>query len=81
MPRPVVPWPAGCCSTNGCRLMPLRSRPPCSHPWPAAVFLAMFAAPANLLAFLPKFYFGGLTAWIGQDILKVCSAVGRAGGH
>jgi len=41
----------------------------------------MFAAPANLLAFLPKFYFGGLTAWIGQDILKVCSAVGRAGGH
>lgn len=30
----------------------------------------MFAAPANLLAFLPKFYFGGLTAWIGQDILK-----------
>ncbi|KAI7843279.1 hypothetical protein COHA_003111 [Chlorella ohadii] len=56
--------------TNGCRLMPLRSRRPCSHPWPAAVFLAMFAAPANLLAFLPKFYFGGLTAWIGQDILK-----------
>ena len=39
-------------------------------PVAAAIFLAMFAAPANLLAFLPKFYFGGLTAWIGQDILK-----------
>ncbi|KAL4452289.1 hypothetical protein ABPG75_007951 [Micractinium tetrahymenae] len=36
----------------------------------AAIELAVFMAPINVMAFLPKFYFGGLTAWIGQDILK-----------
>ena len=37
---------------------------------PAAAELAVFAVPFNVMAFLPNFYFGGLTAWIGQDILK-----------
>lgn len=27
-------------------------------------------APFNVMTFLPNFYFGGLLAWIGQDILK-----------
>ena len=43
----------------------------------AAAELAVFMVPANVMCFLPRFYFGGLTAWIGQDILKV---LGGAGG-
>ena len=40
--------------------------------------LAVFAVPFNVMSFLPNFYFGGLTAWIGQDILKarLCCACG-----
>jgi SulP family sulfate permease len=36
----------------------------------AAAELAVFAVPVNVMTYLPNFYFGGLTAWIGQDILK-----------
>lgn len=36
----------------------------------AAAELAVFLVPFNVMTFLPNFYFGGLTAWIGQDILK-----------
>ncbi|KAL4431193.1 hypothetical protein ABPG75_006449 [Micractinium tetrahymenae] len=36
----------------------------------AAAELAIFMLPVNVMTFLPNFYFGGLTAWIGQDILK-----------
>lgn len=31
----------------------------------------MFMMPGNVMTYLPNWYFGGLTAWIGQDILKV----------
>ncbi|KAL4419479.1 hypothetical protein ABPG77_008281 [Micractinium sp. CCAP 211/92] len=36
----------------------------------AAAELAVFMLPVNVMTYLPNFYFGGLTAWIGQDILK-----------
>ncbi len=26
--------------------------------------------PFNVMTYLPSFYFGGVIAWIGQDILK-----------
>lgn len=30
----------------------------------------MFMVPFNVMTYLPNFYFGGVIAWIGQDILK-----------
>lgn len=36
----------------------------------ATAELAVFMLPVNVMTYLPSFYFGGLTAWIGQDILK-----------
>lgn len=32
--------------------------------------LAVFMVPFNVMTYLPSFYFGGVIAWIGQDILK-----------
>ena len=32
--------------------------------------LAVFMVPVNVMTYLPNFYFGGVIAWIGQDILK-----------
>lgn len=43
-----------------------------------AAELLVFMAPLNAMAFLPSFYFGGLTIWIGLDILKVCLLKGAA---
>lgn len=37
---------------------------------PAVAEVAVFMLPFNPINYLPGFYFGGLTAWIGQDILK-----------
>ncbi|PRW58410.1 sulfate transporter [Chlorella sorokiniana] len=36
----------------------------------AVAEVAVFMLPFNPINYLPGFYFGGLTAWIGQDILK-----------
>ena len=39
----------------------------------AVAELAVFMVPFNVMTFLPSFYFGGVIAWIGQDILKARS--------
>jgi hypothetical protein len=36
----------------------------------AVAELAVFMVPFNVMNYLPSFYFGGVIAWIGQDILK-----------
>ena len=36
----------------------------------AVAELAVFMVPFNVMTYLPSFYFGGVIAWIGQDILK-----------
>jgi hypothetical protein len=44
----------------------------------AVAELAVFAVPFNVMAFIPSFYFGGLTIWIGADILKVKGCMQQA---
>lgn len=66
---------SGCCSRQALlrRLRPLLTCAAAAlhHLCALAVAeVAVFMLPFNPINYLPGFYFGGLTAWIGQDILK-----------
>jgi hypothetical protein len=56
-----------------------RNRWPCDPLACAGAELGVFMMPGNVMTYLPNWYFGGLTAWIGQDILKVGPSLLRSG--